>query len=140
MINWTKLITSLLAWLCTLFRILEWYNSNAFLRENKQLLSHCCILVTFYWLLCCTFYYLNSFFFTFTCDLLTYGYPTVVPRTSLLPSLGARKKRDPGNVFDLNSIVLHLSVQVHQSILLFLWPKRYSSSIVFSDVWGELVF
>ena len=52
-------------------------------------------------------------FFTFTCDLLTYGYPTVVPRTSLLPSLGARKKRDPGNVFDLNSIVLHLSVQVH---------------------------
>ena len=40
-------------------------------------------------------------FFTFTCDLLTYGYPTVVPRTSLLPSVGARKKRDARNVFDL---------------------------------------
>ena len=53
----------------SLCRSLEWHNSNAFLRENKQLLSHWCIIVTFYWLFCCTFYCLNSFFFIFTCDL-----------------------------------------------------------------------
>ena len=47
----------------SLFKILEWHNSNASLREIKQLLSHQCILVTFYWVFCCTFYYLNFFFF-----------------------------------------------------------------------------